>query len=102
MVSMVHYLYSIIMTLMVCFLLPLSGISALLGVLTVGQWIPAIAVANGFQVAWAGAMQFLATFGNGHPWQGLVVICLTISMVGGLFDLFALYKYQQFGDGKSV
>jgi hypothetical protein len=102
MVSIMHSLYSIIMTLMVCFLLPLAGISGLLGVLTAGQWLPDSTVATGFQMGWVQIMQFLATFGSGHPWQGLVVICLTISMVGGLFDLFALYKYQQFGHGKSV
>jgi len=38
--------------------------------------------------------QFLATFGSGNPFQGLVVIGLTCSLVGALFDTYAFYRYQ--------
>lgn len=34
-------------------------------------------------------LKFLATFGNGHPLQGCLVIALTCSLVGGLFDTYA-------------
>ena len=34
-------------------------------------------------------LKFLATFGDGHPLQGCLVIALTFSLVGGLFDTYA-------------
>ncbi|HEY9836870.1 MAG TPA: hypothetical protein V6D27_08225, partial [Vampirovibrionales bacterium] len=39
-------------------------------------------------------LQFLATFGSGHPLQGAIVIGLACSVVGVLFDAYALYRYQ--------
>ena len=39
-------------------------------------------------------LQFLATFGRRNPFQGLVVIALTCSLVGALFDTYAFYRYQ--------
>ncbi|PSB03227.1 hypothetical protein [Merismopedia glauca] len=38
--------------------------------------------------------QFLAVFGNGCPLQGLLVISITCSLVGALFDTYAFYRYQ--------
>ncbi|WP_240041583.1 hypothetical protein [Okeania hirsuta] len=31
---------------------------------------------------------FLATFGDGHPWQGCLVIAVTFSLVGAMFDTY--------------
>lgn len=39
-------------------------------------------------------LQFLATFGSGSSWRGLLVIGLTCSLVGALFDMYAFYRYQ--------
>lgn len=39
-------------------------------------------------------LQFLAAFGSGNSWQGLIVIGLTCSFVGALFDIYAFYRYQ--------
>jgi len=39
-------------------------------------------------------LQFLATFGSGNSFRGLVVIGLTCSLVGVLFDTYAFYRYQ--------
>ena len=39
-------------------------------------------------------MDFLITFGAGDVGWGIVIICLTLSIVGGLFEVFALYKCQ--------
>lgn len=38
--------------------------------------------------------QFLVTFGDGSPWQGMVVISLVCGFVGGLFDTYAFYSFQ--------
>jgi hypothetical protein len=39
-------------------------------------------------------IDFLAVFGTGYPLQGVLVISLTCALVGGLFDLFNFYCYQ--------
>lgn len=39
-------------------------------------------------------LQFLATFGSHHAWRGIVVISLTCSLVGALFDTYTFYRYQ--------
>ncbi len=39
-------------------------------------------------------LHFLATFGTGSPINGLFVISLTFGFVGGLFDIYAYYRYQ--------
>ncbi|MDJ0556518.1 MAG: hypothetical protein QNJ68_19165 [Microcoleaceae cyanobacterium MO_207.B10] len=33
---------------------------------------------------------FLGTFGSGHPWQGCLVIAVTCSLVGAMFDGYVL------------
>jgi len=38
-------------------------------------------------------LQFLATFGSGNSFRGLVVIGLTCSL-GVLFDTYAFYRYK--------
>jgi hypothetical protein len=43
-------------------------------------------------------LQFLATFGSGHPFQGLVIIGFACGLVGGLFDTFNFYRYQNLRD----
>jgi hypothetical protein len=42
-------------------------------------------------------LQFLSTFGSGRPLQGLLVIGLTCSLVGALFDAYAFCQYQNLG-----
>ena len=39
-------------------------------------------------------LNFLATFGSGQPVHGLIVIGFTCGLVGGLFDTYAFYRYQ--------
>ncbi len=46
------------------------------------------------QVIASALLQFLATFGSGSSFRGLVVIGLTCSLVGALFDTYAFYRYQ--------
>lgn len=37
---------------------------------------------------------FLATFGSGQPLEGLLVISLTCSLVGAVFDAYVFYQQQ--------
>ena len=39
---------------------------------------------------------FLATFGSGHPWQGCLVIAVTCSLVGAMFDTYVLCQSSRF------
>ncbi|MGE5658973.1 MAG: hypothetical protein ACM37W_20450 [Actinomycetota bacterium] len=41
--------------------------------------------------------QFLATFGSGHPLQGFLVIGITFSLVGALFDAYAYHQTPRGG-----
>ena len=36
--------------------------------------------------------ELLATFGSGHPWQGCLVIAITCSLVGAMFDTYVFYQ----------
>lgn len=42
-------------------------------------------------------LKFLATFGSGHPLQGFLVIGVTFSLVGALFDTYACYQNSRDG-----
>lgn len=39
-------------------------------------------------------LSFLAVFGNGQPFEGLLIIGLTCSLVGTLFDAYVFYQQQ--------
>ena len=39
-------------------------------------------------------VQFLTIFGNGYPLTGLFIIGATCGLVGGVFNLFNFYLYQ--------
>jgi hypothetical protein len=40
---------------------------------------------------------FLATFGNGQPLEGLLIIGLTCGLVGAIFDAYVFYQHQTWG-----
>jgi len=43
-------------------------------------------------------LSFLAVFGTGSPLEGVLVIGMTCSIVGALFDTYAFYRYQSLND----
>ena len=81
---------SLVLTLAICFLMPALGFGVALGALTIGILSPLSTISA---LGKDYLMGFLTTFGAGSVIQGLVVICLTLSIVGGLFETFAYYKY---------
>ncbi len=83
-------LSSLILTLIICFLLPALGLGVAWGALTLGTWSPLAAMSDAGR---AHLMDFLITFGAGDMAAGFVIICLTMSIVGGLFEMFNFYKY---------
>jgi hypothetical protein len=90
--SFPHVLRSLLLTSLLSFAVPTLTLG--------GGFVMAVAIAhlpgltNLGQSAVKQLLQFLSTFGSGHPFQGAVVIGLTCSLVGVLFDAYALYRYQ--------
>ena len=81
---------SLILTLVICFMLPAIGLGVAFGALTLGVWSPLSAVS---ELGRDQLTDVLITFGAGNLGHGIVAICLTISIVGGMFEMFTFYKY---------
>lgn len=87
-----NFLRSLLLTIIFSFTAPMLFIGGGLISVFLISYVPGL---QGMGKAIVSAMQqFLATFGSGSPWRGLVVISLTCSVVGALFDTYAFYRYQ--------
>ncbi len=84
-------LCSLLLTLVICFMLPAIGLGMVLGALTLGVWSPLSTVS---ELGREHLIDFLITFGAGNLSHGVIIICLTLSIVGGLFEVFNFYKYS--------
>ncbi|MBW4618660.1 MAG: hypothetical protein KME17_04635 [Cyanosarcina radialis HA8281-LM2] len=87
-----NFLRSLVLAIVMSFLAPTLLVAGLLTSLSVASYLPGIEIIG--QTAIAQVLHFLATFGNGCPWEGILVIGLTWSFVGALFDTYAFYRYQ--------
>jgi hypothetical protein len=86
------FLRSLLLTIIFSFVTPMFLGGGALGSLFLIGYIPGLqAMAQAIADA---ILQFLATFGTGNPFRGLVVISLTCASVGALFDTYAFYRYQ--------
>lgn len=81
---------SLLLTLGICFIMPAVSLGLALGALTLGTWSPFSTISTAGKDR---LVDFLITFGAGDVVDGVIVICLTISIVGGLFEMFTFYKY---------
>lgn len=81
---------SLLLTLGICFVTPAISLGMALGALTLGAWSPLSTISS---IGKEYLVDFLVTFGAGDVISGVVIICLTVSIVGGLFDMFTFYKY---------
>ena len=66
---------------------------ATLGVISCVPGLDSVGQAGTTQI-----LQFLATFGSGCPFQGVMTIGSACSIVGALFDTYAFYRYQSLND----
>lgn len=86
------FLRSLLLTIIFSFVAPLILVGGGLVSLSLINYIP------GFQGIGRAIveqiLQFLAIFGSGSSFRGMVVISLTCSFVGALFDTYAFYRYQ--------
>ncbi len=87
------FLTSLTTTLLVCFCLPILAICLVLGLLTMAELSP---LAELGQTGLTQTLNILSTFGSGSVWEGVLILSGTLSLVGGLFDTYAFYRYPGF------
>lgn len=86
------FLRSLLVTSILCFTAPFVLITGVRVAFELGSYLPLID--NVAQIGSEQIRVFLATFGNGQPFEGLIIISLTCSTVGTLFDTYAFYRDQ--------
>ncbi|MDH6099567.1 hypothetical protein NWP21_12090 [Anabaenopsis sp. FSS-46] len=87
-----NFLRSLLLTMFFSFIAPMSLVGGVLFLLPVIGYFPALQGAT--DASTMRIIHFLSIFGSGHPLDGLVIISLTCSFVGALFDSYAYYRYQ--------
>jgi hypothetical protein len=87
-----NFLRSLLLTIVFSFFVPIFLVGGLLVLIFLLGYIPGL---QGITEAIATQIiDFLATFGSGTPLRGLLVISLTCSFVGALFDTYVYYRCQ--------
>jgi hypothetical protein len=86
------FLRSLLLTTIFSGVAPILLVGGAVIILSLVGYIPGLEGAT--QTTAKQILQFLATFGSGHSFRGLVVIGLTCSFVGALFDTYTFYRYQ--------
>lgn len=89
-----HLIRSLFVSTMLSFLAPVGIAASLLLSVFAIRYIPDLEIASRIGVQQING--FLSVFGNGNPIWGILVIGVAFSLVGALFDTFALYHHQQF------
>jgi hypothetical protein len=87
-----HFLRSLFLTILLSFVAPILLVTLLFAVICAIAYIPGLETTG--QVAMTQLLNFLAVFGTGSPLQGATIIGLTCSLVGGLFDTYAYYRFK--------
>ena len=78
------------------FAAPVMLIVGLLGFFSLISYIPGL-----LEIGTQGTLyitNFLAVFGSGNPFQGVITIGITVSVAGILLDLLNFYRYQSLKD----
>ncbi|MCP2731401.1 hypothetical protein [Limnofasciculus baicalensis] len=85
-------LRSLFLTILISFIVPIVFIAGVLGFVCVIGYIPGLETIG--KIGLANLWQFLAIFGGGSPIEGAIIIGLTCSFAGALFDTYNFYSYQ--------
>jgi hypothetical protein len=91
-----NLLRSLVLTALLSFVAPIVLMTVLVVALCGIGYIPGLETIG--QTGTTQLLTFLAVFGSGCPVQGILVIGLTCSLVGTLFDTYAFYRYQILND----
>jgi hypothetical protein len=87
-----NFIRSLLLTALFSFIAPIFLVGGFLLSLTLVGYIPGLQVIT--ENIASPILHFLATFGSGSSVHGLLVICLTWSFVGVLFDIYVYYRCQ--------
>ncbi len=87
------FLRSLLLTMIFSFLTPVLLIAGVLISFTLMGCLPYVATVG--QFCSHQTLQFLTIFGNGHPLAGGLIIAMTCSLVGALFDTYASCQNQR-------
>ena len=90
------FLLSLLLTVIFSFVTPMLLVGGALVSLSLIGYIPGLEEIT--QSIAEQISQFLAIFGSGNPFRGLVVIGLACGLVGALFDTYTFYRYQSLRD----
>ncbi|HEY9848188.1 MAG TPA: hypothetical protein V6D28_01915 [Leptolyngbyaceae cyanobacterium] len=87
-----NFIRSLVLASLFSFIAPILLVGGTLGGLSLIGYIPGFEIVgqSGAEPIW----QFLTIFGSGCPFRGMLVIGMTCSLVGSIFDTYAFYKYQ--------
>ena len=92
MATLLHFLGSLAISLLMGFMLTLSALASALSGLTLAKASFAGDVAEPLH-QWM--QEFLAAFGGGNCWEGTVAIALSVGIVSALWRVFGAYKHKQ-------
>lgn len=87
-----NFFRSLLLTSILSFAAPVLLLGLLLASLFLLSNLPFVNVIG--QSCAEQVVNFLIIFGSGYPFKGILVIGLTCSLVGALFDVYAFYRYQ--------
>ena len=90
------FLRSLLLTITLTFTTPILLIGGTLASFFIVGYIPGLEGIGSHSIG--KVMDFLIIFGNGCPVEGALVIGLTCSFVGALFDTYAFYHYPNLRD----
>lgn len=91
-----NFLRSLVLTILLSFVAPIAVVTSLLAIATLTALLPGLETIG--QIGTAQLLSFLAVFGTGNPLEGATTIGLACSFVGGLFDAYTFYRYQNLND----
>ncbi|MDJ1174859.1 hypothetical protein [Roseofilum capinflatum] len=86
------FIRSLCLAIVLSFVAPWIIIGGVMIGLDLGTQIPGLTTLS--QAGESFIWHILAIFGNGEPLEGLLVLGVTSSLVGAMFDAFAFYREQ--------
>ncbi len=91
--SLFKSLSSFIVTTIISFAIPVMLVCGLLLISLGISYFPGLESIG--EVSFQQLHNFLSVFGAGSVWRGVMIIGLTLALVGGWFDIYALYRSYQ-------
>lgn len=89
---MSNLMRSLLLTTLLSFTTPIVLVGILLTFVSAIGYLPGLSDFG--QICASQILEILAIFGTGCPLQGVLIIGFTWGMVGGLFELYNFYLYQ--------